>query len=112
MFVVSFPVFGLSFLAFGFAFFLGGSLTSLALGSAENFGGVALKNMRGFRENMGKKFFVEGNEVEFVSLGTSLAVRITRSGLSSSVSLGSLPLGLFRGSIKRVVTKLPSVLFV
>ena len=111
MFVVSFPVFGLSFLAFGFAFFLGGSLTSLALGSAENFGGVALKNMRGFRENMGKKVFVEG-KVEFGSLGTSLAVRITRSGLSSSVSLGSLPLGLFRGSIKRVVTKLPSVLFV
>ena len=63
---------------------------------------VALKNMRGFRENMGKKVFVEGIEVEFDSLGTSLAVWITRSELSSSVSLGSVPLGLFRESLSAV----------
>ena len=76
MFVVSVPVFCLSFLAFGFDFFLGGFLTSLALGSAEKFGGVALKKMRGFWENIGKKFFVDGIEIELDSLGTSSAVRV------------------------------------
>ena len=97
VFVVSVSVFEL--LALALDFFLSGFLTSLLVAVALNFGGFALKKMRGFLEKIGKKFDVEGIEVKFAVLDSSSAVWVSGSGLSSSVSSGSFPLGLFRESL-------------
>ena len=56
MFVVSVSAFVFELLALALDFFLGGFFTSLLKAVALNFGGFALKKMRGFLEKIGKKF--------------------------------------------------------
>ena len=64
MFVVSVSAFVFELLALALDFFLGGCFTSLLKAVALNFGGFALKKMRGFLEKIGKKFDVEGIEIK------------------------------------------------
>ena len=69
----------------------------MPVGVAVNLGGFNWGKMDGsFLEKTGKNFEVEGNEFVFAVLGSTSAVWVAGSGLSSSVSLGSFLLGLFR----------------
>ena len=80
-----------------------GFLASMHVGVAVNLGGFNWEKRDGsFLEKIGKNFEVEGNEIEFAVLGSTSAVWVTSSGLSSSVSSGSFFLGLFRESLSVV----------